>query len=85
MKSNTYLLTEQIMNGAVTMETIVSGIRASSFGEAKKKLLKVITEIYSVRMARNDEDELSYVSSTSPSSELSVYGHMNSIPLKYLK
>jgi ketopantoate reductase len=43
MKNNIYVLKEHIMNGTVTMDVMVSGVKAKSFKEAVKKMKAVLS------------------------------------------
>lgn len=76
-----YVLTEQFMNGTVTINVHISGIEADSFAAACKKL----REFENWHLAENITQTANEISYTIPSTEgygLSCFGRMDDEPLK---
>lgn len=75
-----YLLTEQVMNGTVTMDIITTGIEADSFDEAFEKL----THFENWHMATNitKDDKAVSFSMPTPSGGFGIGGLMKNKPLK---
>jgi len=80
----TYILTEQIMNGTVTMKTITTLVEAETFDGAKDKLRNRITTNPLTINHSVDEDSVDRFSFTIPGAELYVHGRMTSAPAQLL-
>lgn len=72
-----FVLTDQIMNGTVTIQTHSSGIEAESFEKAKDKLKAFENFSTDFKITRETEEEIHYVSTYPNEHHLTVCGHMN--------
>jgi hypothetical protein len=71
-----YILVERILNGTVTMDTIITGVEAHSFDEACEKVTQFENWSKAINIKRTD-DCLSY----GVPGAFSVWGRMESKPL----
>lgn len=76
-----FIVTEQIMNGTVTMDVMAYGIEENSFGEAKRYLRRVVAT-KGGEITHADNDRIDY--SISQKSDFTLYGSMKKQPLKIL-
>jgi len=79
-----YIVTEHVMNGTVTMKTIVSGIEAEDFVKAKFALVEKLLKNLGKDKFKTIEDtpELYRYSIRNP--EFPVFGQMENKPLDIL-
>ena len=80
----TYLAIDQVMNGTVTMQTVISGIRATSFKEAVQQFKSKCKEKVSLQITQESNDTFTYTIIQEQNSYLSVCGHIQYEPLKML-
>ena len=74
-----YILTEQIMNGTVTMEILSTGIDAKTFEDAVKKV-KNLPGLSKATICADSESGFGYLIS----SQCSCYGRMENKVLKII-
>jgi len=77
-----FVLRESIMNGTVTMQTIVTGVRAKTFDNAKTKVLKTLNKAHKGKWVDktiyNDDFRFLLTGSAMP-----VYGVLDKKPLRF--
>jgi hypothetical protein len=77
-----YIVTEQVMNGTVTMNTMVSGIKAKDFRWAVLKLKRKLAKFQFPSKIYTDSDtEFSY---SINGQEFPLFGRMTDKPLKII-
>ena len=77
-----FILTEQVLNGTVTMDVMVSGVEATSFTDAVATLCS-ICEKRGLKMQNERRGEKSFAYSLP--GKFQIYGHMDGKPLKMLE
>ena len=75
-----YLLTEQVMNGTVTMDITTTGIEAESFGAAFEKLTHFKNWHLAVNIQKDDK-QVSF-DIPDPAGGFGVWGSMKKEPLE---
>lgn len=75
-----FIVTEHIMNGSVTMDTMVTGVEADNFDAAVEKL-KAHPEVSRAKIIVNSEDDFQY----RIAGEFPVWGRITDNPLTMLK
>jgi hypothetical protein len=86
-KKQTYIVQDSIMNGTVTIQTVISGIEANSFEEAKTILKRKLVE-FGFQVNRDTDEEISYSwvpEGKTKEMSFPTYGHMTYEPIHYIE
>lgn len=75
-----FILTEQLLNGTVTMDIWTKGILADSFEEAVQKIKNDSLE--KIKIHRDDSDGFSFTVPQNEGVTFEVYGTLNKNPLE---
>jgi tRNA/tmRNA/rRNA uracil-C5-methylase (TrmA/RlmC/RlmD family) len=76
-----FVLNEAVMNGTVTMKTIITGVEGSSFEVARAKLKTKLATLSNVTIKEDSAERVAYAIS----GQMAVWGVMESKELEMLK
>jgi hypothetical protein len=86
-KKQTYIVQDSIMNGTVTIQTVISGIEANSFEEAKIILKRKLVE-FGFQVNRDTDEEITYSwvpEGMTKERPFPTYGYMTYEPIHYIE